>query len=237
MQAYLHQYYRTLPNVKTVYLRYEPSQKQEALFDGSHLTFRGEETYVPGILRKTYLAFEFFKDELHEFDFIVRSNLSSVIDFTVLKQLITSSLDLIDYFGAIVSTLQWIDPKGGIPDHRYYGQRFASGTMIGLRPSLVYEMTESIDKLYVDVIDDVAISLHLKSIRPDIIIHQCPVQFIAVNQHHTVATRRQTAVDQRLLRQRPLMWRVKTADRMGDAMEIKYICHNLFSSLESETQN
>lgn len=49
--------------------------------DGNHLYLPGEESYKPGILMKTILALESFLPRLDEFDFIIRTNLSSFYIF------------------------------------------------------------------------------------------------------------------------------------------------------------
>jgi len=236
MQTYLHQFYRNFPNVKTVYIRYEESQHQDALFDGSHLTFLGTETYIPGILRKTYKSFEYFSDEIDRYDFIIRSNISSIVDFQILQKLLGPEFHKIDYFGGIVSTLRWLDPKGGIHDTKHFGQRFASGTLIGLAVRTVRGLLSTYDQLDENIIDDVAISLHVKAMSPETVVYSAPTQLIAVNQQALTREERKNRVAKALDRERPLLWRVKTTSRDDDAYEISIIVKSLLRLMHSDNR-
>ena len=81
--------------------------------------------YVPGILKKTLLAFKYLNNI--DYDYLIRSNISTIIDFNRLISYLDKNP--IDYYGAgKLVNLQWTG--GGMLDSTWRGTLFASGTSI-----------------------------------------------------------------------------------------------------------
>jgi hypothetical protein len=102
----------------------------------------GNESFVPGILHKTMEAFAYCARHF-EFDFVVRSNISTVIDFPRLP--IHELTDPVVYASAYV----W--------NKEDRANAFASGTNIILNRAAVEFLLAYRDRLDHGVIDDVAI--------------------------------------------------------------------------------
>lgn len=79
-------FYDSFSNVTTVYYHYDPSLTQNAIYQNGILSIRGKETYQPGILDKTLFAFEYFRPHLDEYDYVIRSNISTVVRMDVLTE-------------------------------------------------------------------------------------------------------------------------------------------------------
>jgi hypothetical protein len=63
------------------FIRGNPELASEYEIEGNDLTVKSVESYVPGILDKTILSMEVMMPRLQEFDFVLRTNLSSFYVF------------------------------------------------------------------------------------------------------------------------------------------------------------
>src|SRR5665647_1349838 len=86
MRDYLRSYLRTIPNLTYYFYRFEPALVPDHIITGDTLLIRGKESRNPGILRKTIRAFELMVPR--KFDYIIRTNISTVVDFNMLQQLL-----------------------------------------------------------------------------------------------------------------------------------------------------
>lgn len=145
-------YARFLPVVTTVYYHFD-ADITTPLYNASEMLLRlpGNESYLPGILQKTLDAFAFFQHR--PYDYIVRSNASSVIDFGKLVPQLNQQL----YAGGSIFNLQWLDPSCGIRDNTLFGLLYAHGTCIIIYKPMVNFMLANIDRVDMSLIDDVAI--------------------------------------------------------------------------------
>lgn len=137
-------YYKNFPFLTTYYYCYKPDIKNEYEVVNDILYIRGDESYIPGILKKTISAFNYFKQELHKYQYVIRTNISTIIRFDLLqKELMLNS---VDYGCSLCHEPGW---EGKYP--------FSSGTSIILSPDIFLKILEN--KQYVDetVIDDVSI--------------------------------------------------------------------------------
>lgn len=171
-------YVRFHPAVTTVYYYYDESITLPA-YDASQMVLRlpGMETYLPGILQKTLDAFAFFQH--WPYDYIVRSNISSVIDFAKLVPLLNDQL----YAGSKVYDLQWLDPPRGIEDPTLFGLLFAHGTCIILQKAMVDLILADANRVDMSLIDDVAIGKFFRDhagVTPTVLGHQHCVHWFAL---------------------------------------------------------
>jgi hypothetical protein len=109
----------------------------------------GNESFIPGILNKTISAIEYCNKNI-DYDYIIRSNISTIIDF--------SKLNLNhDFMSCLPMELQWIDPKSGIHNNNLFGTKYASGTSIIMSKKSILYLLEHKHELITTVIDDVSI--------------------------------------------------------------------------------
>jgi hypothetical protein len=225
------QLYARFSNVKTVYYRFDPTVEQDQL-DSDILRIRGHETFVPGILQKTIRAFEYFQRDLDQYDYVVRSNISTIINFDALTDILRPDTmqHPIEYGSTNVFTLLCTDPKAGIHDTILLGTTVASGTNIILSTAIVDSILQNQDKIDYTIIDDVAIGVFMKNHKPDIKIrHIYPGSFVHVpnfngNYEEVVKFYNQHS--------NAIVFRNRNdPDRMVDSQQMKILCELLNSSL------
>ena len=87
--------------VKTYYFRYNNTIINNIEIIDNIIHIKGEESYVPGVIDKTLTAFKYIQKEfqVNNYDYIIRSNISTIIDFKLLvKEL---EIKPIEYYGGI----------------------------------------------------------------------------------------------------------------------------------------
>jgi len=132
-------------------------KKDDFVFVGNHLYIRGTETFLPGILDKTLEALKIIQDE--EYDYVVRSNVSTVIDFDELMKYLP--IGAYDYAGPLYYTGCYIDVKSGTTPEKhaiYKAHHFVAGICIVLSRKAVEMLVIDAEKVRAyGVIDDLAI--------------------------------------------------------------------------------
>ena len=157
MKRVLEKYLATQIHVKSYFITLR-EQSEPVKIEKNVMYIQGKESFMPGILHKTVKAMEYCLSH-HEFDYMIRSNISTILDFSKMKaDGITSQ-----YAGCRVFKLQWLDPKFGIHDKSLWGTRYLQGTHMILTQNAVQKLVKEQDNLRYDVIDDVAIGLVLGS--------------------------------------------------------------------------
>lgn len=234
-QMYLttRQFYARFPNVKTVYYQFDPTVDKDKL-DNDILRIRGEETFIPGILQKTIRAFEYFQNDFEQYDHVVRSNISSIINFhSLTNKLKTYALHSpFDYGSTYILDLQWLDPNSGIHDETYLGTRFASGTNIILSLSTIRYIVDNQDKINFTLIDDFAIGIFIKEHRPDIKI-KCVAENAIIDVPNFNGNYKNLIT---FFNQHPytIVYRNKSnIDRMVDSQQMQILCDLLDSYLST----
>jgi hypothetical protein len=125
------------PEVECYFIEFHPSK--HLIIENDTFYVRGNETYTPGIRDKTLECFKYFIDRGTTFDFLLRTNLSSLWNFTPLIKWLKHIPTLGQYFG-IIGTHNSI--------------RFVSGAGIFLTPDVVQKLVEN-RHLCSNIIDDV----------------------------------------------------------------------------------
>jgi hypothetical protein len=172
MQEINSEYYKKFNNnVITLYYKFSNIEEDYKL-ENDILHIKGDkESYVPGILEKTIKAFEYIiaNYTIDNFDYIVRSNISTIINFDLLiKEL--EKHPIVYYGGGNVMNLQW--NGGGINDNKWYGTLFASGTSLIFKPSAVKYIIDNKKLLRYEIVDDVAFGIFFREHRNDIICQE-----------------------------------------------------------------
>lgn len=152
-------------NDDSVFLTHNENITEEIRYSDRLFEIKGKNTYVPGLLDKTIKAIKYFIKNT-DFDFIVRTNISTVIDIEELKKKLTSVSSKNIYGGHLFRAI-WINEVGGITPEvfkRIGGTEFVSGTSIVLSRSVCEYISNNEELLDYSIIDDVSIGLLLKNI-------------------------------------------------------------------------
>lgn len=149
------EYYKTFKHVKTIYYKYNEDISSDFTLKGDILDIRGKETYVPGILEKTLRAFNIVST--NEFDYLVRSNISTIVNFDLLADYLIENP--IGYGGGLKNVLHQLDESAGIVDDKYFGTEYASGTSIILSKNTLIDILKFKDDIKKTFIDDVALGI------------------------------------------------------------------------------
>ena len=206
-------YYKKFNNVITIYYAFSPNYNVITLVDDI-LYIPGTETYLPGILDKTIKAFIYI-DSNYKYDYIVRSNISTIINFNLLFNKLNKIN--IAYGGGIINQLEWLDAAGGINDKKYFGTKYASGTAIIFSNKMMKQFLLKKDKINYNIIDDVSIGILIKEQFPDII----PIRldnFLFVNED---------IQDINLYLNNTIFYRNRCSDRKKDIDHMKLIINKL----------
>lgn len=136
------------------------------IIDESIISIKGVESRMK-ILEKTIKSLEYcFQHK--KYDFVIRTNISTIINFKNLYKEINLLPKNEVYTGGHVLNLQWLDISSGIFNNRYFGLDFVSGTCILMSYDVVSNLLDN--KLYLkhNLIDDVAIGLFIRDFYPKI---------------------------------------------------------------------
>ena len=157
-KEYMKSYKRSNNNITFYFYCYKEDLQEECMIEDDMIYIKGTETYVPGILEKTIKVFEITKNM--EYDFLLRSNISTVIDYSKLNDILYKIPDDVIYAGGSCRLLTWLDPDYGI--HKIYNIPFILGTSIILKREGVHKLINNKNVLSETIIDDVAIGLFFK---------------------------------------------------------------------------
>lgn len=225
MYEALSPHYAQYPFLKTYFVCFAAEMETRYRIAGDFIFIRGTESIVPGLLQKTIEAM--LLTEAERYDFVVRSNSSTVINFDQLLKFLrfaeTSNLHLLT---GSRQEIAWLDPRGGITDTRYHGTRFASGTLIAMSRHATRQLLRYRHFLNFSVVDDVAIGIFFTQVAK-IGITQIDRRFVIFNQRTRDFREKKdwlTAVQREI---NPVVWRNKSTDRAEDAKCIAWITHLL----------
>ena len=160
MKEITENYYKKFENVTTIYYKFDKGISNKYEMYGNVLKIKGTESYLPGILEKTVKAMEYVVDKKYDCDYLVRSNISTIVDFGLLDKELSKKP--IEYGGGLINELKMIDKSGGIVDDTYFGLKYASGTAIVFSKNTLEQVMAKRDKINYKLIDDVAIGLLMR---------------------------------------------------------------------------
>jgi hypothetical protein len=166
MKEITQEYYNKFKNVKTIYYKYDEKINEEYLMEGDVLKIKGKESYVPGILEKTVKAMEYVEKD--EYDYLVRSNISTIVDFKLLDEELKKNP--VEYGGGLINNLQRLDENAGIKDDAHFGLKYVSGTAIIMSKDALKEMIEKKDKIDYKIVDDVSIGVLMRFLKKSPVI-------------------------------------------------------------------
>ena len=161
-----HFYKRYEQNVKTLYYKYDENIEKDIYIQDDMILVKGPESFTPGIINKTVAVFEFITTNgmLDEYDYVIRTNISMVVDFDALiKELEINPIDFVG--GGETMTLNW--NGGGITDSTWYGTVFVQGSNIIFTPEAIKYFALNQHLIKRDIIDDVTIGIFIREHKKD----------------------------------------------------------------------
>jgi hypothetical protein len=163
-------YVHSFPNVTTFFVQYRP-QEEPVTLEGDFIFVRGEETGdTTTILRKCIMALQFVISR--DFDFVLRSNISTITNFSNLTKHLTSVPATNLYTGGNIENLQWLDFRSGIFNKDMFGTIYAQGTAIILSRDIAQALVQHRHSLPCHIVDDVAIGWWIRNHAHVLPIHQ-----------------------------------------------------------------
>jgi hypothetical protein len=133
------------------FIRGNPELATPYAFQGDDLYVKSEENYVPGIVDKTILSIEALLPRLKEFDYVLRTNLSSFYVFPRLLRFVRT-LPKHNCYGGVYAMI----PESWLPEFGHIDFVSGAGILLSrdLAEKLVYEK-EDIFKWHTKLPDDV----------------------------------------------------------------------------------
>lgn len=227
MYEILSPFYKTFSDyVETFFIEYVEELDQDYIISGDIIKIRGSESMVPGLLQKTIDSLLILKFFDKGYDYLVRSNVSTVLNFDVIKTLLIGNRN-VEYFGGQVFILNWLDIPFGIIDKKYFGTKFAQGTLIGISKKLTNKIIENRQELHYNIIDDVAIGLFVLEHTPGIECQSFADNMLIAASNKIYDIDVITSYNAKNL---PVAWRNKSEDRNIDLMNMRTITHALVNS-------
>lgn len=152
------------------FITYDPTLDDEFKLINDTLFIKGNEDAM-NILDKTIKSFRYFLS-LNDYDFIVRTNISTVFNCKLLCNYLHGIPRNNMYIGGIALVLSWIDEKYGITKdniekYMLKGLCYYQGTCIILSSDVVKFILENHHNLRHDIIDDVSIGLFIRTHLPN----------------------------------------------------------------------
>ena len=160
-------YVNKFANVTSYFIEMRENQEKNIEIVNDFIYVKGEER-VFNILHKTIESLEYMLQSAIYYDFIIRTNVSTILNIPrLLRQLGLYPKSNI-YTSGMVNTLCRLDPNFGIKDNSLIGTKFASGTSIILSNDVAHNIIKNKTKLRYDIIDDVSIAIYIKTYLPEI---------------------------------------------------------------------
>ena len=143
-------YYKRFSDVTTYFYKYNENISDNIEITGDVINIKGRESYIPGILNKTIDTLLLFKNngEYEKYDYIIRSNISSIVNFSLLSEQL--ELNPVEYYGSTNIGYITLD-NTNIP--------FASGTNIIMSKKGYITLVDNINLLDKSLIDDISIAV------------------------------------------------------------------------------
>lgn len=214
-------YYKKFNNVKTIYYKFDENIRDDYELNDYILNIKGSETFIPGILDKTIKAFKFINDN-YKFDYVIRSNISTIIDFNLLTKYLENNYT--DYGGGMKLSLYKIETSYGIHDSTYFGTEYASGTSIIISRKVIENIINNQNKLLYTFIDDVALGIYISNNINNIIIKYVPNEHL-VMVHDYVD---QSKLIDDIKNKQYIFYRNRQDDRKKDVLQMKTIINSIY---------
>lgn len=151
-------YIHDFEEVDSYFIQMRENQNLELIIEDDIIFVKGKENYM-NIIFKTIKAIDFLFPQ-KKYDFLVRSNVSTIVNIpTLLSNLKKMPQEKIYTGCEHFINLQWLDHRAGIIDEKLWGTSFRGGISIILSSDLVSLILEKKDQIRYDIVDDVTIGI------------------------------------------------------------------------------
>lgn len=139
-------YMNAYPNITSYFIKLSPSIEENVVLIEDTIYVKGDESWTPGCLYKTIKSIEYVLNNHEPFDFLFRTNMSSVINLPLLYQFIEDNRENIYYSGVVNA----------------YDITFASGAGLLFSKQCCSDLIANKTSLHYSVIDDVSIGIYFR---------------------------------------------------------------------------
>ena len=177
------EYIHTNNQIDSYFITFNENQTEEIIVDKDIVYVKGRETYT-NILYKTIQSLDYLLHTINiQYDYIVRSNISTIIHLNNLLQYISLLPKLDVYTGGTLETHRWLLQTYEISENKqcdrnkYYGLQYFQGTSIIMSSDVIHKIILNKEHIEYDIVDDVKLGLLIKEYFPEIYerIGQIPV--------------------------------------------------------------
>lgn len=218
MGEVLREFYKMYDFVDTYFVELSEGIQNEYKISKDCIMIKGRESMVPGILQKTIDALLILREKKYNYDWVVRTNVSTIIDYDLVKMNVALDSSL-DYFSGCFSMVQDKNEHYGIADERYLGTKFAHGTFIGMSKKVVETILQKRHKIEFNIIDDVALGLFISKFTNNV-----KTKLLDENRHVFSTGRNDiSAIMDYYIVNKPIAWRNKSENRADDIYTMKQI--------------
>jgi hypothetical protein len=156
-------YYKNFENdIVYYFIQFREDQIQDIVINSdTHFIYIKGKEGIMNILKKTTIAMDYVLKN-HDFDFLVRTNISTITDVYNLGDFLTQIPNTKYYGGGHVLELKWGT------NYSLFGTVYVQGTGIIFTRDIVEDICKNRDKLENNIIDDVSIGRYIKKYHNDI---------------------------------------------------------------------
>ncbi len=162
MKNLLQTYLSKLHNFIYYFYTFNPLLSSDYEIKNNTIYIKGTDTFIPGVLEKTIKVLAICNKIHPEYDYIVRTNISTIINYPLLQNFLLvnkeNNTEYIDYIGPS-KILTWCDIPCGIINNKYYKIEFVCGICIILSKKCVNLILSNKEEIDYTVIDDVALGV------------------------------------------------------------------------------
>jgi len=167
---YYSKYTKCNDDIYLYYIECNENIESEVELNGDTIFVKATESFTT-ILYKTMKAIEFVNNKHKDFDFLLRTNISTIFDIHNLKLFLNSIPKKNIYCGALPLILQRedlhfededLESREGNKDEAYVGTLFIQGTCIIFSKDIVQSLCKRKDDIDYNVIDDLAFGVFIK---------------------------------------------------------------------------
>jgi len=167
-------YIHSHPNIDAYFTTLNNDQLENILVENDIIYIKGQETYF-NILFKTIESIDHLINKVqNKYDFVIRSNISTLINLDNLYNYLTKMPNKNIYTGGTKETLGWdlaeceVTGKQVHKRSDYRGLRYIQGTAMILSGDVVEKIINIKDSIEYDIVDDVKLALVIKEYLPNV---------------------------------------------------------------------
>jgi mannosyltransferase OCH1-like enzyme len=167
-RTYLH----NNPNIDVYFVTFNETLLEDVTINNDFIYIKGSESYT-NILYKTIQSLDYIKNvSTTKYDFLVRSNISTIIHLDNLFKYLSTLPKTNIYTGGTIETLLWTLQTYEIIEqnerNNYYGLKYIQGTGIIMSFDVVEEILKIKNDIQYNIVDDVKLGLIIRTYFPNI---------------------------------------------------------------------